>query len=274
MGLSRVRNPVVSGRFYPSSASEIKSMITGFLAEEKQTKTEAIGCVLPHAGYVYSGKVAALTLSQIHIPEKVILLGPNHTGLGAPYSIMAEGLWETPLGKVKVDADLAGLILRNSRHIKEDERAHTDEHSLEVELPIIQYFKSKFEIVPIAFLSDQLDTLVEIGNDIARVIKEYGYREKVLLLASSDLTHYEPEKEARDKDMRAIEAILSIDEKRLKKQITDFNITMCGYAPVIAMLSCARGLGASRGRLIRYQTSGEVTGDKTSVVGYAGIILN
>jgi len=273
MGSSRVRNPVVSGTFYPSSAAEIEKMIGEFILKDHPESTDAIGCVVPHAGYAYSGRVAALTLSQVRIPEKVILLGPNHTGLGSPYSIMTEGSWKTPLGEVKIDGDLARLILRNSRHIKEDYLAHADEHSLEVELPIMQYFKSNFEIVPIAFLSEDLEVLIEEGINIAKVIKKYACN-KVLLIASSDMTHYEPEAQARKKDKQAIETILSLDEKKLMEQITAFNITMCGYAPVVAMLSCAKELGASKGRLAAYQTSAEVTKDKTSVVGYAGIILN
>lgn len=273
MESSRVRNPVVSGTFYPSSATEIKKMIRGFMLQDSSDNADAIGCLVPHAGYAYSGRVAALTISQIKIPEKVVLLGPNHTGLGSPYGIMTEGSWKTPLGEVKIDSDLAGHILRNSRHIKEDYLAHADEHSLEVELPIMQYFKSNFEIVPIAFLSDELEVLIEEGINIARVIKKYA-RNKVLLVASSDMTHYEPEVQARKKDKQAIEAILSLDEKKLMEQITALNITMCGYAPAVVMLSCAKELGASKGRLTAYQTSAEVTKDKTSVVGYAGIILN
>ena len=244
-----IRNPVVSGSFYPSSASKIEGMIKGFLPQDKPAQTEAIGCILPHAGYIYSGKVAALTLSQIDIPEKVILFGPNHTGLGLSFSLMPKGVWSTPLGEVNIDSNLAGLILRNSRRIKEDYLAHAKEHSLEVELPIIQYFKNDFEIVPIAFLSDNLGVLIEEGINIAKAIKDYSAC-KVLLVASSDMTHYEPEAEAREKDNQAIEAILSLDEKKLMERIASFNISMCGYAPVIAMLSCAKELGASKGKLL------------------------
>jgi MEMO1 family protein len=268
-----IRNPVFSGVFYPSSALKIKSILKGFLPKVEVAKTEAIGCILPHAGYIYSGKVAALTLSQIDIPERVVLFGPNHTGLGAPFSLMPKGVWGSPLGDIRIDSDLAELILRYSRHIKEDYLAHAKEHSLEVELPVIQYFKNDFEIVPIAFLSDNLDILIEEGVNIAKAIKDYSaYR--VLLVASSDMTHYEPEAKVKDKDNQAIEAILSLDEKKLMERVASFNITMCGYAPVIAMLSCVKELGASKGKLVAYQTSAETSNDKSSVVGYAGIILN
>ncbi|PIP18884.1 MAG: AmmeMemoRadiSam system protein B [Candidatus Omnitrophica bacterium CG08_land_8_20_14_0_20_41_16] len=274
MALSKVRKAVVAGKFYPQYAKDINKEIDAFLEDNKGPKLEAIGCVLPHAGYIYSGKVAAVTLAQIDIPDRIILLGPNHTGNGAAYSIMTDGLWETPLGQVGIDRELAQLILRSSNHLEDDSLVHLEEHSLEVELPMLQYFKANFQIVPIAFMSEELDILKQIGSDIGSVIRVSDYKGKVLLLASSDMTHYEPEEEARVKDNKAIEAILELDEDKLMRQIKNFNISMCGYAPVVVMLSAAKMLGAKSGRLAMYQTSGDITGDKTSVVGYAGVIIN
>lgn len=274
MALSNLRKPIVAGRFYPKDAEGINKEIGAFIAGTRVNKMKAIACMLPHAGYIYSGKVAATTLSRIDIPDRVILLGPNHTGSGPGCSIMAEGSWKTPLGEVKIDNKLAKLILSGSKYLKDDITAHIDEHSLEVELPMLQYFKESFEIVPIAFISEQLNILKEIGIGIADVIKGHGYNNKVLILASSDMTHYEPEEEARFKDKRAIGAILALDEDKLTYEIDSLNISMCGYAPVAVMLSCAKALGATRGDLALYQTSADVTADKTSVVGYAGIILN
>ncbi len=274
MALSKVRKPVVAGKFYPHDAKDINKEIDAFLEDNKGPKLEAIGCVLPHAGYLYSGKVAAVTLSQINIPDRIILLGPNHTGNGSAYSIMTDGLWETPLGQVGIDRELAQLILRSSNHLEDDSLAHLEEHSLEVELPMLQYFKNDFKIVPIAFMSEEPNILKQIGKDIASVIRDFDYKGKVLLLASSDMTHYEPAEEAKVKDKEAIEAILELDEDKLMRRIKHFNISMCGYAPVTVMLSATKALGAKSGRLTMYQTSGDITGDKTSVVGYAGIIVN
>lgn len=273
---SKIRQPIAAGRFYPQDAKDIKSEIEGFLSESQnhKHKLDAIGCILPHAGYTYSGRVAATTLSKINIPERVILLGPNHTGAGSPYSIMVDGTWKTPLGEVRIDNKLARLILRESNYLEDDSLAHIDEHSLEVELPMLQYFKDGFEIVPIAFMSEQLNALRETGVTIANAVKGSDYNGKALLLASSDMTHYESEKEAVFKDKKAIEAILALDEERLMQEIDSFGISMCGFAPIAVMLSAAKALGAAKGDLAMYQTSGDITGDKTSVVGYAGIIVN
>ncbi|MDD2679963.1 MAG: AmmeMemoRadiSam system protein B [Candidatus Omnitrophica bacterium] len=271
--LSKIRQAQVAGQFYPAQGKAIKEQISGFINGNEQ-KTDALACVLPHAGYQYSGRVAAQTVSRIKIKDKVILLGPNHTGLGALYSIMAEGVWQTPLGQVNIDAQLAGSILAGSKYLEEDSLAHAQEHSLEVELPLLQYFKDNFEIVPIAFMSDDLTVLKKIGEEIAGVIKSAGLKDKILLVASSDLTHYEPQGEAEAKDKKAIEAILELNPDKLMRQVKYFNISMCGYAPLIAMLAAANSLGAKSARLVKYQTSGEATGDKSAVVGYAGIIIN
>ncbi len=273
MANPKMRLPTVAGQFYDSSKEGLKKQIES-LIDRAARKTGALACVLPHAGYMYSGAVAAETVSRVNIKDKVVLLGPNHTGLGAPFSIMTEGSWKTPLGVVDIDSDLAGAILRGSRHLKEDSLAHINEHSIEVELPFLQYFKPDFKIVPIALSSNDISVLKEIGRDIAASIKAKGIKDSVLLVASSDMTHYEPQKEASEKDSAAIQAILGLDEEMLAENIARLDISMCGYAPVIAMLSAAKALGASKAELVKYQTSGDITGDKTSVVGYAGIIIS
>ena len=267
-----IRQPQVAGQFYPSSRQELKNQI-GTLIDKKADKSDVIACVLPHAGYMYSGAVAGKTVSRINLKDKIILLGPNHTGYGARFSMMTEGSWQTPLGEIKIDAHLAKEILKRSKYLEDDASAHRYEHSLEVELPFLQYFKSDFEIVPIIFLSDEFELLKEIGREIAYTLKELNIKDSTLIVASSDMTHYEPQIQAQKKDKEAIEAILELNEDRLIKRIQDLNISMCGYAPVIAMLSAAKLLGAKAGKLIQYQTSGDVTGDKSSVVGYAGIIV-
>ncbi len=273
MDSSKIRRAFVAGQFYPALARDIRNQIDDFV-DVKAPKSSALACMLPHAGYQYSGKVAALTLASINIREKVILLGPNHTGCGPMYSIMVEGAWETPLGQVDIDTPLAKDILSVSKYLEDDFLAHAQEHSLEVELPIMQYFKSNFKIVPVAFMSNDLAALKQIGEEIAAAIKNSKLEDKVLLVASSDMTHYESLSDAEMKDKLAIEAVLALDPDRLMQTVKRFGISMCGYAPVIAMLSAANSLGAKSARLVKYQTSADVTQDKSSVVGYAGIIFN
>ena len=271
--LSKIRQAQVAGQFYPASVQDIKKQIRSFI-EGQAEKIDVLACMLPHAGYQYSGRVAAQTVAKINIKDKVILLGPNHTGLGAVYSIMASGIWQTPLGQVNIDTQLAKSILAGSKYLEDDSLAHAQEHSLEVELPILQYFRNDFEIVPIAFMSDDLAVLKKIGEEIAGVIKNSGLKDKTLLVASSDMTHYESQNDAEAKDKKAIAAILELNPDRLMREIKTFNISMCGYAPVIVMLSAVNSLGAKSSQLIKYQTSAEATGDASAVVGYAGIIIN
>jgi AmmeMemoRadiSam system protein B len=259
--------------FYPASAVAIRKQIAGFIEGEPQ-KTEALACMLPHAGYVYSGRVAVQTLSSVNIRDKIILLGPNHTGNGAGYSIMTQGYWQTPLGRVRIESALAESILKSSQYLKEDALAHLEEHSLEVELPILQYFKSSFEIVPIAFMSDDLGVLKKIGLEIAQAISSWNMQKEVMLVASSDMTHYEPLAEAQEKDKQALKAILEFNPDKLMQEIKRLDISMCGYAPVIVMLSAAHALGARNASLVKYQTSADASQDESSVVGYAGVIFN
>ncbi len=269
----KIRKPVVAGQFYPAYSEEIKQQLSGFV-DKATEKTRVIACMLPHAGYMYSGQVAAITVSRIEIRDKIILLGPNHTGYGSPYSIMDEGIWQTPLGNVSIDIDLAKQLLNRSRYLESDILAHRQEHSLEVELPILQYFRTDFKIVPITVMSGGLSELKEIGKEIASTIKEYKIQDSTMIIASSDMTHYEPQSKAEKKDNAAIQAILELDEDKLMERIGRLDISMCGYAPTIIMLTAAKLLGAQKTELIKYQTSAEATGDKSSVVGYAGIIIS
>jgi AmmeMemoRadiSam system protein B len=269
----KTREAVVAGQFYPASAEKLRAQIGSFV-DKNTAKSPALACILPHAGYIYSGRVAAETVSRIELKEKILLLGPNHTGEGVPFSIMTEGTWQTPMGDIQVDEPLAKKILNNSRNLGEDSLAHINEHSLEVELPILQYFKSDFTIVPMAFLSDDLKRLKETGREIAVAVKDEFLAGSIMLLASSDMTHYEPQDTAEKKDQLAITAILELNEDKLMDTLRKFRITMCGYAPVIAMLSAAKALGAKKAQLVKYQTSADETKDTKSVVGYAGIIIN
>lgn len=273
MEKNNIREPVVAGSFYPSSADSLTKQIESFI-DKNSVKSDVVACMLPHAGYMYSGRVAVQTASRINFPDKVVIIGPNHTGYGAAYSIQTEGIWQLPFGQVKIDSNLAKCILSNSRYLKQDSDAHRYEHSIEVEIPILQYFKKNFEIVPICILSEDVDALKEIGNTVAGVIKQVKLQGSVLIIASSDLTHYQPQQQASKKDKEAIEAIINLDVDKLNEKVKGLGITMCGSAPVSVMLVAAKALGAKRGELVRYETSGDVTGQTDSVVGYAGILLH
>jgi len=265
-----VRNPIVAGQFYPGSPDQLRSMI-GEMVDEEAAKEEVIGLVSPHAGYIYSGPVAGATISRINFKDTFVIMGPNHTGGGKPFSIMTEGVWQTPLGEVEVDSELGRQILAASEHLQEDHLAHQYEHSIEVQLPFLQYFKSDIKLVPIILTHASGDIYKEIGKGIAKAIKELN--KGVVIIASSDMTHYEPQESAQRKDAQAIEAILDLDEDELLKRVQELNISMCGYAPAVSLISAAKELGAARAELVRYQTSGDTSGDYSSVVGYAGIII-
>ncbi len=265
-----IRNPVVAGQFYPGLASQLKEMIRG-MVDEKATKEEVIGLVSPHAGYPYSGPVAGATISRIKFKDTFIIIGPNHTGRGKPLSIMTEGTWETPLGQVEIDSELAKQILAASSHLEEDYPAHQYEHSIEVQLPFLQYFKPDIRLVPIILAYHNGATYKAIGKDIAKAIKELN--KKVVIMASSDMTHYEPQESAQKKDAKAIEAVLDLNEDELLKRVDELNISMCGYAPTASLIAAAKELGATSAELVKYQTSGDTTGDYSAVVGYAGIII-
>lgn len=268
----KIREPFVAGQFYPGSPQELRSEIN-HLVDKKAKKINAIGCMLPHAGYPYSGKVAGETISRLNIPDTLILLGPNHTGLGAPFSLMSEGIWRMPFGDVKIDSTTAKALLKNSRLLKENMQAHINEHSLEVELPFFQYFKPGIKIVPVVLSSGNAEDLKRIGVELAGTIINSGVRKNFLIVASSDMTHYEPLPDAQKKDKEAIDAILELDENKLMQRIGKLDITMCGYAPTAVMLKTAKTLGAKNAELVKYQTSADATGDTDSVVGYAGIII-
>lgn len=263
----QIRKPAVAGQFYPGKEESLRKSIEQMVTKV-QKKIKAIGIVSPHAGYMYSGPVAGELYSNIEIPETVVILGPNHTGIGKPYAIMTEGNWWTPLGEVEIDNTLAKEILNASDLIEEDSNSHKYEHSLEVQVPFLQYFKPDIKIVPIVIGGDEF---TKIGEAIAGSIKKY--KKDVLIVASSDMTHYEPQENAKKKDNLAIEAILKLDEKEMLNRISKFDISMCGYGPTAIMLVSAKIQGAKQAKLIKYMTSGDTTGDYSAVVGYAGLAV-
>lgn len=271
--MANIRQPVVAGQFYEGTEKALLGQLRALCGKESK-RERAIGVVSPHAGYVYSGAVAACVFSSIEPADSYVMIGPNHTGLGGPFGLSGAESWRTPLGDVRVDRDLAELIKSDCRLVKYDDLSHAHEHSVEVQLPVMQYLLKDFKIVPITVAGGDLDTLRELGESIARSIKRISGGRSVTMVASSDMTHYETQESARRKDSAAIKAIVAMDEARLLDVVAGLDISMCGYAPCAMMLSAAKRLGAARARLLDYRTSAEASGDYSSVVGYAGVIVS
>jgi len=271
-----IRPPAVAGRFYPDDPARLLETLDSFLAQPSQDKKvaeklPARGCVLPHAGYKFSGSVAGEVFRRMQIPPRAILIGPRHFPRGAAAAILSEGAWQTPLGLAQIDFRLARQIARACPLLHEDEVAHSAEHSLEVLLPFFQRLVPGFSFVPIVIGPVSYEHLVDLGNALAEVIA--AEREPILLAASSDMNHYETDAATRVKDRKAIDRILALDPQGLFDTVHKENISMCGSGAVVAMLTAMRKLGATRGKLLRYATSGEVNGDLQEVVGYAGIVI-
>ncbi len=264
-----IRKPVVAGQFYPGDPVALREFVVRALGAGPERA--ALGVVSPHAGYVYSGAVAGETLGAVPVPETVVLLGPNHTGLGAEAAVWARGGWATPLGTVPVAEDLAGALLAACPILQEDTLAHVHEHSLEVQLPFLQVKRPDLRIVPICLALRSFGEIAEVGNALADTLAGWG--EPALLVASSDMSHYEPDDVARAKDKLAIERVLDLDPRGLLDTAKRHGITMCGVVPTAAMLVAARRLGARGAELVRYATSGDASGDYRRVVGYAGILV-
>ena len=264
------RPAAVAGSFYPARPEALTRELAGYLRSTGE-KRSAVGCVVPHAGIMYSGHVAGAVYGQLQLPTHFIILCPNHTGQGVALAIMTEGSWETPLGDATIDSGLARALKQACARLEEDIEAHRFEHSLEVQLPFLQQLLAEFRFVPIAIGVGRYPPLEELGHAVAAVVAKTG--EPVLVVASSDMNHYESDECTRRKDRKAIDCILALDPKGLFDTVQREQISMCGYGPTVAMLTAAKDLGAREAELIRYATSGDVTGDRSAVVGYAGIIV-
>jgi AmmeMemoRadiSam system protein B len=282
---SAVRTPAVAGRFYPGRAEELLRDVRQYSPAVATRRIAAIGCVAPHAGYIYSGGVAGAVYSRLEIPKRCVILCPNHTGKGRPLSIMANTTWQTPLGEVAADAEMGARLLRRFPALEENSAAHRAEHAIEVQLPFLQARQPELNIVPIAIGTSDFDVLHGLGEVLADVIagrqeddpekdgQEEDRAEKVLIVASSDMNHYESDAVTRVKDHKAIERVLAMDARGLWEVVMNEDISMCGFGPTIVMLTAAKLLGATAATLVKYATSGDVSGDYESVVGYAGIIV-
>jgi len=268
-----IRRPIVADKFYPGSKNLLEKQIRSFIKEN--TQENALACIMPHAGYVYSGAVATQTASSVKIKENIILLGPNHTGMGSAFSIMSKGKWQTPLGEIDINQSIAENLKKECPNIEEDETAHIYEHSLEVELPILQVLsKANFSIAPLVLMPADKSKYEKISQAIYNTLTKLKITDKTLIVASSDMTHYETQESAKKKDGLAIEAILNLNEDLLMERVEKYDISMCGYVPVAITIMAAKKLGAKKAKLIKYQTSGEISGDYEAVVGYAGIVIS
>ena len=265
------RTPAVAGRFYDGTSFGLRKQVEQYVASV-QPPMDAVGIMVPHAGLIYSGIVAGQVYSAILMPKTFIMLGPNHTGLGPAVSVMDDGAWEVPTGSLNIDRRLARRILNGTTLAVRDSQAHAYEHSLEVQIPFIAYFSRDVSIVPISIMTASYDSCRELAEAIATAIQGVDYA--VTILASSDMSHYVSDKVARHKDNKAIEKILALDPRGLYDTVMHERISMCGVLPATVMLIAAQLLGAKNARLVHYMTSGDVSGDYDSVVGYAGIVLS
>ena len=263
-----LRFPAVAGQFYPGSESALRQMLAEMVPSVRDRKP-ALGVMSPHAGFIYSGQVAGKTLAGVQIPEEVIILGPNHHGFGHPAAVFDQGGWATPLADTPVAERLTALILEQCPMTAADPTAHRSEHSLEVQLPILQFLSPGVRIAPICIGHLPLEVLLQMGEGLAAAIKAAG--REVLIVASSDMTHFEPGEVARRKDHLAIDRVLALDPVGLYETVLSNRISMCGVLPTVVMLQAVRCLDAQRTELVDYTNSGDVTGDQSDVVGYAGI---
>jgi MEMO1 family protein len=274
MATTILRHPAVAGRFYPGDPDDLRTEVREYLSPASTTNqapVRALGCIAPHAGYMYSGHVAGAVFARVEVPKRCIVLCPNHTGVGRALAIMSEGAWQTPLGDVPIDGGLAAALKERFPAVQEDSSAHRAEHAAEVELPFLLSRQPELCFVPIAVATRQYETLEQLGTALADVIG--AQNDPILMVASSDMNHYESDAVTRVKDHRAIERILTLDPRGLFDVITQQNISMCGFGPAVAMLTAARQLGAKSTELVRYATSGDVSGDRNMVVGYAGVVV-
>ena len=275
------RLPVVSGIFYPNNPVELKQLIDQSFRDQNfgpnkmppsKSKRRIYGIVSPHAGYVYSGAVAANGFYEVSSMEfdNVVMIGPNHYGIGSGVAMMHNGTWETPLGQIEINPSLALEISKNSRIIDFDDFAHSRDHCLEVQIPFLQYIKkNEFKIVPIVLIMQDRETASEIGKSIA----ESTANTNTLLIASSDFTHYESNNEAYRKDGELIKAILSLDISKFYAVLEELVVSACGYGAIASIMKAVKELGATKGELLKYATSGNITGDMSAVVGYSSIIF-
>jgi MEMO1 family protein len=268
-----LRLPAVAGRFYPSNPKELTAEVREYARlDARRPALPVRACLVPHAGYMYSGHVAGAVFARVALPEKIIVLGVRHYPRGEQAAILSSGAWRTPLGDAPIDTTLAEELRRECAALREDSVAHSGEHSLEVQVPFLQVLAPRFSFVPLALGTVQFETLATIGEGIARVLEKA--KENVLLLTTSDLNHYEDDATTRVKDHKAIDRLLALDPRGLYDTCRNEEISMCGLGPAVAMLTMLNALGAKKSELVKYATSADVSGDRSQVVGYAGMVFS
>lgn len=267
------RNPVVAGRFYDAQPERLYAMVDGFLAQGTTRQPErTLLAMAPHAGYVFSGATCGKTLAAANLAPTVVMLGPNHTGRGDRFALWGEGGWNIPGGRVPVDVALADALLQASPLVTADTAAHLQEHSLEVIVPFLYRMNPETTIVPIAISAHVFDALEAVGTAIGRTLRDFN--RPVSIVVSSDMSHYISHDDAKARDSLALDAAVGLDPRSLFDTVRANNISMCGVLPMTTGLFAAREMGATRGELVDYATSGEVSGDFDQVVGYAGVLVS
>ncbi len=273
-----IRTPAVAGMFYPKAKSELQKSISDCLSHEfgaaksKMQSEKIYGVICPHAGYMYSGPIATHSYSLISNQDfdLAVIIGPNHWGIGCNIATMKDSTWETPLGEVEVDSEAANKITQTTSLVEADFFSHIREHSIEVQLPMLQEFcKNKFKILPISLIDQEYDSAIQIGEAVSKLAEN----KKIIIIGSSDFTHYEPNEFAHSQDKALIEPILDLDVEKFYKTLHERRISACGYGAIAATMVACKRLGATKGQLLKYATSGDITGDKGSVVGYASIVF-
>jgi hypothetical protein len=265
-----IREPAVAGYFYPGNPQSLLRQIQSFLQDPEESY-EAKAIVAPHAGYIYSGSVAGAVYSSVRLPKRFILLGPNHTGQGPPLSLYPSGQWRTPLGLASIDSELTERLKNECSDLTEDRLAHTREHSLEVQIPFLQVLVPEFSFAAVCVGTGIYSMLEGLGHAVANVVKSAS--EPILVIASSDMNHFESAEVSAEKDRCAIDQVLALDPAGLYRVVREKNISMCGYAPTVASLTACLDLAATGAHLVRYGNSGEASGDFIRVVGYAGMTI-
>jgi AmmeMemoRadiSam system protein B len=268
--MKHVRMPAVAGRFYPGLPAKLDAEVARMLDAAHAEPAPALAVVVPHAGYLYSGAIAAETFARVIVPRTAIVLCPNHTGQGARRALWASGAWRLPGGDLRVDEELAEE-LRDPAALQIDEAAHLLEHAVEVQLPLLRARNPEVRIVPICLAGMTALECQALGEAIASVVAPRG--DTVLLVASTDMSHYTSADRARERDARALERIEAIDAAGLFTVVRDYDISMCGVIPTTVVLAAARALGARSATRVRYGNSGETSGAFDRVVGYAGFVI-
>ena len=263
-----LRQPAAAGTFYPQDRDDLLDQLQKIIPAQRQPEA-CLGLISPHAGYTYSGAIAGQLFADSELPRQIILLGPNHHGIGEKAAICCDGSWQTPLGDVPIAAGLAEHLLQNSPLLQSDQSAHRFEHSIEVQVPLLLYLQPELQIVPICLASGSLSVWLALGIAIGQALNDWP--QKVLIVASSDMNHFLSADETRRRDQLAIDAALALDPARLYRTVRDNDISMCGVIPAVVMLQAALERGAKECRLVRYGHSGEVNGDVSRVVGYAAL---